>query len=198
MKMGWMNGRILKEEEMVLSVRDLGILRGLGVFDFIRTYDKKPFHLEDHLKRLEYSASQIGIKLPYSIIEIEQAMLEVLDYWDQKEAGLKIVCTGGTSLDKLKEKEGVNLFILADPLRTVPPEYYEKGVKVITYPHVRNHPEAKSLNYIAAMEAMGKAREESAEEALYMDKTGRVLEGNHLQLFYLERRSLAHPLQGYT
>ncbi len=178
-----MNGSLMDDREMLLSVRDLGILRGLGVFDFIRTYNKKPFHLEDHIKRLQFSADRIGMKIPYSVDEIEQAMFQVLKHWEGEEAGLRIVCTVGSSLEKMTRRDGVNLFILADPLRTFPPEWYERGVKVITCSQVRNHPEAKSVNYIAAMEASARAREQGAEEALYTDKDGRVLEGTTSNLF---------------
>ena len=197
-----MNGSLMDDKDMLLSVRDLGILRGLGVFDFIRTYNNKPFHLEDHIKRLQFSAGQIGMKIPYSIAEIEQAMFQVLQHWDGEEAGLRIVCTVGSSLEKMTQKDGVNLFILADPLRTFPRVWYEQGVKVITYPHVRNHPEAKSVNYIAAMEASAKAREQGAEEALYMDKNGRVLEGTTSNLFLYKDGSWLTPcrdiLKGVT
>ena len=183
MSVGWMNGKIQKEEEMVLPVRDLGILRGFGVFDFIRTYNKIPFHLEDHIMRLQHSAEQIGLVIPYNIYEIEKAMLDVLKNSDLPEAGLRIVCTGGMSSTGLPSKDGANLFILADPLRTPPAEVYIKGGKVITYPHTRHNPEAKSLNYIAAMEAMSKAREEGAVEALYMDEHHRILEGTTSNFF---------------
>ena len=183
MNAGWMNGKILDEKEMVLPVRDLGVLRGYGVFDFLRTYKKKPFHLEDHMVRLQHSASEIGMTIPYSLEELEKAMIDLLDYSDQDEVGLRIVCTGGFSRDSLTSKEGCNLFILMDPLKKFPPEYYRNGVKIITYKHMRFQPEAKSLNYIPAMEAMQEADEKGAVEALYCDEKGRLLEGTTSNVF---------------
>ena len=183
MSAGWMNGRIMDESEMVLPVRDLGILRGYGVFDFLRTYKKRPFHLEDHMMRLKNSADQIGLTIPYNVEELEEAMLDLLDHCDEEEVGLRIVCTGGLSKDSLTSRAGVNLFILLEPIKTPPAEWYRNGVKVISYSHKRYRPESKSLNYIPAIEAMHEAEKHGAVEALYCDDSGQISEGTTSNIF---------------
>ena len=67
--MYYVNGQYVKEEEAKISVLDLSILRGFGVFDYLRTYGGRPFHLWDHLLRLKYSAEHIGLTLPNSLTE---------------------------------------------------------------------------------------------------------------------------------
>lgn len=183
MRVGWMNGKILKEEEMVLPVRDLGILRGYGVFDFLRTYGQHPFHLDDHLNRLKHSASQIALTIPYSLKEMEDAIRLVLKESDMEDAAFRIVCTGGASQDSMTSRQGVTMFILLDPIKIFPAEWYKNGVKIITYKHMRYRPETKSLNYIPAMEAMHLAEEAAAVEALYCDETKRILEGSTSNIF---------------
>ena len=34
----WINGAFHKDETLSISARDVGILRGYGVFDYLRTY----------------------------------------------------------------------------------------------------------------------------------------------------------------
>jgi branched-chain amino acid aminotransferase len=63
----YLNGKFLDEKEAKISVYDLGLLRGYAVFDFLRTYNQKPFYLDDHLKRLLNSAKLIGIKHNYNL-----------------------------------------------------------------------------------------------------------------------------------
>ena len=183
MSVGWMNGRIMDDSEMFLPVRDLGILRGFGVFDFIRTYKKRPFHLEDHMLRLKNSADQIGLTIPYSVKELEEAMLDLLSHCDEDEVGLRVVCTGGLNRDSKTLHKGSNLFILVEALKIPPAEWYRTGVKVISYRHKRYRPESKSLNYIPAIEAMQEAERCGAVEAIYCDDKGQVSEGTTSNIF---------------
>ena len=49
MSIYYIDGEFIDESEAVLPVTDLAILRGYAVFDFLRTYNGHPFHLEAHL-----------------------------------------------------------------------------------------------------------------------------------------------------
>ena len=71
MALYYMDGAFVPAEEAVLPVTDLIILRGYGVFDFLRTYGGVPFHLEAHVRRLLNSAKLIGISCPWDSQEIQ-------------------------------------------------------------------------------------------------------------------------------
>ena len=51
------NGTITDERQAVVSVFDHGFLYGEGVYETLRTYSRKPFLLERHLRRLHNSAA---------------------------------------------------------------------------------------------------------------------------------------------
>ncbi|MBU1031468.1 amino acid aminotransferase, partial [Patescibacteria group bacterium] len=55
------NGKLVKEENLLIPVRDLGYLRGFAVFDFLVTYNNKAFMVDEHLDRLLNSASSINL-----------------------------------------------------------------------------------------------------------------------------------------
>src|SRR3989344_6466082 len=57
----YLNGKIIPFRKASLKLNDLGVLRGYGVFDYLRTYHGKPLQLEDNLKRFRSSAKLIGL-----------------------------------------------------------------------------------------------------------------------------------------
>ena len=66
MNVFYVDGEFLPEDQAAISVKDIGLLRGYGVFDFLRTYNRCPFYLNDHIARLADSARLIGLALPCS------------------------------------------------------------------------------------------------------------------------------------
>ncbi|MBT6611873.1 MAG: branched-chain amino acid aminotransferase, partial [Deltaproteobacteria bacterium] len=66
----YVDGQFVEEDKAVISVKDIVVLRGFGVFDFLITYNKRPFRLEQHVERLQNSASHIGLDIKLSTEEI--------------------------------------------------------------------------------------------------------------------------------
>src|SRR5438552_2830860 len=62
----YVGGRWVHPHEATLSINDIAVLRGYSVFESLRTYDRRPFHLDEHLKRLYQSAVLIGLEIPWS------------------------------------------------------------------------------------------------------------------------------------
>ena len=61
----YIDGQYLTEDKASISVKDLAVLRGFGVFDFLITYNKRPFYLKEHVQRLENSAGKIGLLVAF-------------------------------------------------------------------------------------------------------------------------------------
>ena len=66
----YIDGKFVSEDEAQLSVKDITVLRGYGVFDFLITYHRRPFYLKEHVARLENSAAGIGLRMNHSNSEI--------------------------------------------------------------------------------------------------------------------------------
>lgn len=197
----YVNGKFVSEEEARVSILDLGFIRGYGVFDFLRTYNGKPFKLDEHLKRLQNSAKQIGLKCP-PIGQIKQITIKTLAKNNLPEANIKILLTGGVSLDQITPADKPTLAVIITPAINYPVAYYEKGVKVVTVPFGRSYPLAKTINYIPAILALKIAKKKKAIEALYTNKRGEVLEGTTSSFFVFKNKILITPqdeiLKGIT
>ena len=193
----YIDGKFVSEDEAAISVKDITLLRGFGVFDFLVTYNKRPFHLEKHVARLENSARYIGLEINHSNKEICDIVMQTMEKNPaHKEENIRIVYTGGIKADGVTPQGKGILMVMAMPKHELPDWWYTKGTKIITVNMERFIPEAKSTNYIAAVLALQKASSQGATEAIYKDKDNRLLEGTTTNLFAFNGNTLITPPEG--
>jgi len=192
----YVDGKFVPANEASIPVNDLALLRGLGVFDLLRTYGGRPFFLEEHLERLENSARKIGLPMPWSRRELTDIVLETLARNNCEDANIRVVVTGGSSSDFMTPQGNPRLLVLVNPVPTLPAEWYTDGVKIITIVTERPMTGAKSISYIPATIALKKAREENAVEAIYITRDNCVQEGTTSNIFAFINGKLVTPGRG--
>ena len=194
MNVYYVDGNYLPEDRAVLSVNDLGLLRGYGVFDFLRTYNGRPFHLADHVARLYQSAKIIDLSLPCSENEMIDIALKTFERNKAlAEANIRLVVTGGASADSITPDNRTRLLVMVTDLHQCPEQWYRKGAAVITSRGERYLPRAKSTNYLPAILALAQARRQGAMESIYMDREGHLLEGTTTNFFAFINGRLTTP-----
>lgn len=195
MSIFYVNGDYVSEEEAVLPVRDLSILRGYGAFDFLRTYGGNPFRLRKNIARLRRSCEILELDLRWSDDELYQIATETVrrNQGDgSTEFGIRFVVTGGISQNNLIPDGESSLMVLVQPLHPYPKHYYEKGVKIIRSEVQRIFPDAKSTLYTPAVLSQKRAREQGAIEAFYMDGNN-VLECTTANIFAFYGNTVITP-----
>lgn len=188
----YLNNAWVTEKDLTISVFDLSVIRGYGVFDFLRTYNNKPFYFDEHIDRLFRSAKLLGITVPKTKPQIKKIILEGLVKNTFPEKNIRIVVTGGVAVDGITPGKP-SFFVIFTNAHDYPKEFYEKGVKVITYPHIRAFPGAKSLNYLSGVVALQQARKEKAVEALFVGPNGEIYEGTTSNFFAVIKGKLVTP-----
>lgn len=189
----YVNGEYVEADKAQISVNDLSILRGYGAFDFLRTYNGIPFHLDDHLVRLQRSARLIGLALPVPPAEIKEIVLETLRRNMHAESNIRLVVTGGESRDGITPGTAPLLMVMVSGVTHFPPKFYTEGAKIVTCHVERFMPGAKTINYIPAILCQAEARNQNAVEALFVDRDGYLLEGTTSNLFAFIDNSLVTP-----
>ncbi len=189
----WINGEFVSADDAAVSYRNVGVLRGYGVFDYLRTYDFVPFRLIDHLIRLKSSADQIGLAMPYDIEEIADATQDLVQKNGHPNVGIRFVATGGISTNGFTPPEKGDLAILIEPLTSRPQSHFTEGCKLITSRLQREFPTVKSTNYIGAVMAMKGAAEADAVEALYVDGNDEISECTRSNFFVVQDGIIKTP-----
>ena len=193
----YIDGKFVSEDDAQLSVKDITVLRGYGVFDFLITYRRRPFYLKEHVARLENSAKGIGLQLNHSNSEICHIVIETVEKNSHHaESNIRIVYTGGISPDGVTPQGNGILMVLVTPKLELPAWWYTDGAAVATVDMERFIPTSKSTNYLSAVFAQQLAKKQGAIEAIYVDRQNRVLEGTTTNIFGFKGGTLVTPPDG--
>jgi len=75
----WFNGKTVNWKDANIHILNHGLHYASCVFEGERVYDGEIFKLEEHTERLFYSAERMGIKVPYSKKEINDACKNIVN-----------------------------------------------------------------------------------------------------------------------
>jgi branched-subunit amino acid aminotransferase/4-amino-4-deoxychorismate lyase len=167
------DGEEVDWEAASISVRDIGLQRGYGCFESVRSYAGKPFRLGQHLERLEASAAALRLPLP------ARADLEA---WNRHRAAegdcsVRTMVTGGVE----GERPGVEsrTIVIANSLPRIPPTLRLQPRSAPWHPDGEwsELTGAKTLSYAPNLAARLAAVADGFDDALLIGRTGAVLEG---------------------
>lgn len=183
----YIDGHFVEDDKALIPAKDITVLRGFGVFDFLITYNKRPFRLQAHVARLENSARNIGLSIHHTSAEICSIVEEtVRRNAHHVESNVRIVYTGGISSDGVTPEGNGKLMVMVTPRHVLPEWWYTRGAKIITVDIERFLPDAKSTCYLSAVYALQLANKAGAIEAVYIDRNQRALEGTTSNFFFFK------------
>lgn len=197
MSVFYIDGEFVDSSKAKIPATDLAILRGYGVFDFLRTYSGLPFQLGAHLRRLQRSAALIYLNFPWDIEVLGDIALETLRRNRFPESNIRMVVTGGESDNGFLPAGDSRLLMMATPWEAPPAWWYAAGAHVVTSELHRHQPEAKTINYIAGVTAQLEAnrRNPRAIEVIYL-ADGLVSEGTRSNTFIFKDGAWITPADG--
>jgi branched-chain amino acid aminotransferase len=204
----YVNGRITGERDAVIPVLDHGFLYGEGVYEVMRTYQRKPFLYAAHIERMRKSAGMINLEVPFSdadlLSRIEQTAAAF--YTAQGAAGqgaemyIRVLLTRGVGqmTYDLSACPEPTLVIIIKPQVDPSAAAYEQGVKVILVPVVRNHPFSinpliKSNNLLNNALASQFAMKLGGFEAIMRNYRSEISECSQSNLFVVKDGAVLTP-----
>ena len=190
----YVNGRISGERDAVVSVLDHGFLYGEGVYETLRTYNRRLFLFDRHARRLRRSASMIALDLQLTDEHLLAAITQTMEEAAlPDEAYVRVLVTRGVgelTYDP-QATPTTTLAIIVKPQVDPPESAYRDGVGVAIVDIIRNHPGSvnpmiKSNNLMNNALAMQEALRRGAFEGVMRNYRGELTECTTANLFIVK------------
>jgi branched-subunit amino acid aminotransferase/4-amino-4-deoxychorismate lyase len=157
-----------------LSIFDDGLLRGDGCFEAIRSYDGRPFAVDEHYRRLAASAAALGIPVP--------AATDLADWIE------RVAAAGGDCIVRVVLTRGETVPGHASPSRcvvmshSIPSLSHVLSLLPVPAPwHPAGRPwelsGVKTISYAPNQASSRLARQKGYDDALLLSDSGTMLEG---------------------
>jgi len=177
--------------EPVVAPDDEGFTRGRAAFETMRVYDGHPFRLAQHLARLAGSAERIGLDAP-DPREFEALALLALEHAGAPESVLRLYWSPGPPGGDHRA------IVLVGPIPGWIDEARARGQRLVSLLHPRRSvpwllPATKSTSYAVSMAAETEAKARGADDAVFVDADGVVLEGPVTNVWWREGDVLLTP-----
>lgn len=199
----WKDGAWIEPTDANTSIMTHAIHYGSGFFEGIRAYHTEEgpviFRLREHLERLVRSCAYYHVTLPYTVDELEQATMELIERNGFEACYIRPFVFLGTPWQALMPtaETKVHVAISCWPLG----EYFNKTVgiraKVASYRRVSSTMmpmQAKAAsNYMNSQLLKGEALRDGFDEAIALDMNGNVSEASVANIFLVKGKTITTP-----
>ena len=179
----WLDGYFREPWAMLMPIDDHGFHRGDAVFEAVRIHQGAYFDLQAHLRRLETSARAIGMKLPRSLEQIQDIVVQLAERCASETGTLRLYVTrgpGGFSPSP-REVVGHQIYAAITTFKPLAQDFYEKGCRAMfsTVPAKEAFwSQIKSCNYLQNVMMKAECLDRGFDFAISLDASGRLCEGS--------------------
>ena len=165
----YQDGQFKDYNDLSISAADLGVQRGYGIFDFLRTTEEHALFLDDHLDRFFASADAMHLPVSKSRKEIIEIVQTLMQENQMQFSGIKLLLTGGDASDGYTiQKPRLSIFQL--PLIPLPLVLPEKGIHLVSRAYQRQLPGVKTTDYLMAIWLQPWLKEQGGDDLLYYNQ----------------------------
>lgn len=193
----YLNGQFLPLADAGISPLDRGFLYGDGVYELIPVYSRRPFRLDEHLKRLQGTLDGVRMANPLAPEDWKAVVLKLIESapWEDQSIYLQVTRGADDKRDHAFPPLSVTptSFAFASPMGTPTAEVRARGVAAITVPDLRwGRCDLKVISLLANILARQQAVEAGCAEALLI-RDGFLKEGAASNIFVVKDGVLLAP-----
>ncbi len=193
----WVDGKIVDQDQAMVSAQSQGFQYGAGLFETIRVEKGEPIRLDAHLQRMNRAWRLLFGGLPPDITWEHVIKLLIRENnFKEKVCAVKLVA----SRDEQINGKQAFLAAFARPYIHRLDLSCKSGLDLVTFPFPRSTPMAdhKTLNYLFYERAGEYARAHKGDEALILNPDSTVSETNTCNLFVINKNEIILPVSDHV
>jgi D-alanine transaminase len=131
----YLNGEFMPLAQAQVSVMDRGFLFGDGAYEVVPVYSRRPFRLEEHLKRLQATLDGLRLPNPHTLDEWAALIRELIARNEPDDQSIYLQVTRGADSKRnhaFPKSVAPTVFLMSEPLMTPPAEQRETGICALT------------------------------------------------------------------
>jgi len=196
----WFNGTEVEWQDAKIHVLSHGLHYASCVFEGERVYDGEIFKLEEHTKRLFYSAKRMSIDVPYTEKEINEACKKIVNIQKVQNGYVRPVIWRGSEMMAISaQKNKINVAIATWEWGSYfDPKLKLNGIKLNISSWRRPSPnsipwdtKAAGLYMICTL-SKHEAEKEGFTDSLMLDHEGNIAEATGANVFFLNEKDELH------
>ena len=201
----WYDGKLVPWREATTHVLTYTLHYGVGCFEGVRAYQTPRgtaiFRLEEHTKRLFNSAKILGMPMPWSQEQLNEAQKNVLRANSLPDAYLRPMVFYGSEGMGLRAT-GLKTHVIVAAWSWgayLGADNMERGIRVKTSSFQRQYVNASlcrakaNANYLNSSMALSEVLRDGYDEALMLDPEGFVAEGSAENIFVITNGVISTP-----
>lgn len=195
-----LNGRFIPHEDAAIAINDGGYLFGDSLFETFKAHKQMILLEQQHLDRIEKSAARLGF--PFHRPTIEKSLRQLATGLTGDTSRIRLTVSRGTFAGLTWPDQAEPSFLItAGEYSEISDQKRTEGICCVTAPNQRVNPfshlpQMKHGNYADCLYAYNFARQNGADEALFIDRLERILEVTTGNIFALSDGRLITPPAG--
>ena len=196
----WFNGKTVDWKDANIHILNHGLHYASCVFEGERVYEGEIFKLEEHTERLFYSAKRMGIKVPYSQKEINDACRNIVHIQKVKSGYVRPLIWRGSEMMAISaQKNKIHVAIATWEWGSYfDPKLKQNGIKLNISSWRRPAPntipwdtKAAGLYMICTL-SKHEAEKNGYTDSLMLDHEGNVAEATGANVFFKDKDGILH------
>ena len=196
----WYNSNMVDWKDAKVHLLNHGLHYASCVFEGERVYNGEIFKLEEHTKRLFHSANRMGIKIPYSEKEINNACKETILFQKVNDGYVRPVVWRGSEMMAISaQKNKIHVAVAAWEWGSYfDPKLKLNGIKLDISSWRRPHPNSVPWDtkaaglYMICTLSKHEAESKGYTDSLMLDHEGNIAEATGANIFFKDNSGVLH------